>query len=785
MHLPARGASPLLADVSRAEAAARGREQPLPRPAPLLRGLSLGGAAAALAAGAGRARRRRQGGRVRAGGAGAARRAGAGLGRLGAALRRGCRPEGERARAGGGACRSAAAGAAAAGAAGAGASDAASGELRRQGGASAPPSASGRRHTVALLGADGPAKAAVRRVLLGPGGAAEAPAAGQLGEQELQATNRVWCRPSPSALALVEAPGHVDFLPFVDIALRVCAGSVLRVRHARRPLGVVLWASREDVAEMTPQAASTAFSRAMADLRRLGVEPLALSVPAAQPGFALQSARAGAVEAALAAPGHAGDSATTDWLDVVAPVGDVASGAEAGTWEGSDPRTGARELVRPAADAPFAGITFQTTYLDGGSRKALDMLVVRGALHAGQRLHNATTGSHAITAPPLQRSGGAPGETVPVALPGDVVRLTLPSAEAPPGSGSLCTWCEPSAPVRLQVLHTQAYELLAGRHCTKAEDQSLRVEWEPGDGEMQLTTCGEEQLRRLCRTLRSRWGVHLGLQPCRIQYRATPWCTTEVRVAAGSGASAFAITARVAPASRGAGVRTSAEKCVLRSIGGQRGLRAFARGVRRTCERGVVALRVGRGGRARDAGAAFATLPVVDVDVRLLRLDLEAAGAYGAAVREAALLAAGARCVRRALGLPRSAAGGPPGAAGAAWLAAPAVRVLSPLAELAVRVPRRYAARVAGDLRARGGRVRALRRAAPSLVSVEASVQQASVQGYGAVLAALTDSTATFATHPGGYAEVAPADLPRALAAMAREAKSGPRSQRCPSPLWT
>jgi len=300
------------------------------------------------------------------------------------------------------------------------------------------------------------------------------------------------------------------------------------------------------------------------------------------------------------------------------------------------------------------------------------------------------------------------------------------------------------------------------------------------------------------------WGVVLGLRPCQISYRATLHRAVHVRVTVGAQRSAFVAVARATPLSRGSGVRVTASEALLCCIGGKQGLDAFARGVHFACEHGVTMA----GRRARhDEDSSTTTgarlrLPIVDVEVELLgveHLELEAAAqslyAAAAAVtppKAALLLAAGARCLRRAFfvasGVSRSPGaaascgargGGPPRV-----VAAEKLRVLEPLQDVFVQVPQKHTRAVIRDLLGRGGRICKVHELRPLLFSVEATVPLRRLRRYGRRLAALTSSTATYATGDGGYAEVP--DLQGAgLAALLRGAQAAGSARRsCPLMLW-
>lgn len=712
--------------------------------------------------------------------------------------------------------------------------------------------------TVALLGSDGAAKSTVRNVLIGN-------SAVSCEEEEEQSANRVWCAHNEQTLTLLEAPGHVDFLTFVDISQRVCASSLLvmpfdvrgtapvdvelaahwvrSVEKARKPLGVVFCAPDAEIGteDVTQERLTLAFAKALADLRRLGLNLIPLSVPALVPSSGLRRTRrlasvvpeaateiktfpaqpAGLVQLTAACRARSGvpvvflagsagsavkDSRLFDLVGQVLPsVDDIVDGRAAGCWEGVDPQSGYPLMICPDSSGTFAGIAFQTTYLQKGSWKAYDVLVVRGTWRAGQPLLNATTGKHLVFADQFEctRGGTCGGKQKTEAGPGEVIRVTMPADKGSPGSGgSLCWWCDPLAPVRLPILHEHTYASIAGLHCTHAlkldgvpkssqerlfgaiartieEDQSLRIEcWD--NSEVHLTACGSEQLRRLRRRLLSHWGVRMALQPCRIPYRATLKREALVKLLVGAGNMRSSIMVKVGPLPRGEGIRVVAGDEVLHKIGGMKGWEAFVRGVRQTCARGLPIVHRSMAKRTRQNARvqrANGRLPVDDIKVELQEVD-SLMGPYGAASLEPALLrAVGAQSVRRAAGRDViSSVSYPAGSA--------PVCVLEPVADVFVKVPRRHLRHVVSDLRARGGQLQFVRRSWPLLVSVKATVPQRRLRRYGRTLAAITESTATFSAQERGYVEVNGASGP-SISALVRNVASPPASQQgCPLVLW-
>lgn len=707
------------------------------------------------------------------------------------------------------------------------------------------------RRTFALLGVDVAAKRAVCKLLLGdshPG-----PALAQDGDDSLRErhdvaqSHRLWCSCScrgDSHYTLVDAPGHVDFLAFVDIALRVCSGALLvipviappgqgnlarsstrdrsiaprrrpvhaelathwvhRTEHTQKPMGIVFTAESLDLREEPHeasvrhgfeefQAAEAAFQKALKDLERLGLHPAVLS----KPGFdeaagVLTSLPASSVDEAgsdllasqcqkrdivpvvfllhgASEKSRAGGDALAFLAGRLLPaVGDVVDGKEAGSWEGVDVPTGEKVMVCPRGEgSPFAGVAFQTTYLQGGSLKAFDLLVVRGSLRPGQQIINTTMGNGQIvfTPPRLELGGGCCGADVEEALPGDVVRITLPVAlpEAAPGTGGLCSWCDPSALVRLPVLHQQAYADLAGDHCTREvcldaagqdrghndavlaalaksveEDQSLRLEFSD-DAHVSLTACGAAHMRSLRRRLQSIWGVSLSLRQRPIQYRATLRTPRRVQAEASAGGRKLAVSARAFPLPRGTGVRVSARSDILRRIGGAAGLEAFARGAKRSCRRGIP-LPPGAG--------RCDVLQLADMEIRLCHIGAPGGEAAPACLSRSLLRAAGDRCAQGATEV---------GKAGASPLL-----LLEPLVDLSVSLPLARAKRVLKDLKSRGATVRKLQTLRPMLVSIKAEVPLRRLHCYDQALAKLSASTARFTMEEHGYTEVPLAEERRA-----------------------
>lgn len=727
-----------------------------------------------------------------------------------------------------------------------------------------------RRRTLALLGPDGYVKTAVRRLILGKD------CCDSEGPMNEQSSNIVWsscC--SDRSLTILEAPGHVDYLSFVDIALKVCASTILalpllddtqeprpaeplpvemaahwalHVEQVGRPMGVVLHASSFGSGPLREADVEKSFGKALDDIRQLGLRPVVLSAPAVDAAGNLSSLSAleafsSSAKAAVyreqlrldlmlpenadittavanatrrrevvpvvfvAAP-SGGSGSTTTTLDeligqILPSVGEAVDGTEAGTWQGLDMETGSSVEVLPRASEPFAGIAFQTTYLEKGAWKAFDLLVVRGTLRPGQQMVNATVGNgEVIRAERLEPGGGCceglDQELIDEACPGDVVRVTMPAEGGLPGTGgSLCWWCDPDTPIRLPVLHEQAYASIAGAYYTLAvgleqvsspskqnallgalartieQDQSLRIECADGT-EVRLTACGSEQLRRLRRRLRMDFGLRLPLRPCQISCRSTLRRPLRVHARAYERTSSGGITAlaRCAPLARGTGVRVREPSAALMSqLAGDEGFEAFTRGVLRGCKKGFPVADHG------DRGPRTVWLPLDDVEFELLALGRPAEGLWSIGQRCGAdlLTLVGARCVQAVL----EAAG-----KGSDSSRLPALRVLEPLTEVTVQVPKHHVHEVLSLLRSRGGEVQSICRLRPQLVSVEALLPQRDIRRLGQVLAERTRSTATFTTHDcPDYTVVADADEDLALAVAGGSEMR--KAKGCPSWLWT
>mmetsp|Transcript_31246 Transcript_31246/g.57147 ORF Transcript_31246/g.57147 Transcript_31246/m.57147 type:complete len:813 (-) Transcript_31246:307-2745(-) len=698
------------------------------------------------------------------------------------------------------------------------------------------------RRSVAVLGQESHAKALVRNTLLQdlPNKASDEPTW----------ATKVWCS-CTSPLTLLEAPAHVDFLPFVDIALRVCASSLMvipfapsksgdqagpsmpegaemaahwvrRVEAARRPLSIVLCASASDQQHTSLKAANDAFFKALQDVRLLGLRPVVLSAPADSNGsWTCQSvlgsnsgpssmywnemlnaigwrkrrqptsnevldalkARCARLELvpvvcmteadlqkeSQATLHRSGRDVLQDLVAKVLPgLGDIVDGMEAGCWQGVHPISGKSESVRPVSNEPFAGIAFQTTYLENGACKAYDMLVVRGTLRPGQLIFNATTGSDSIIqVPDLQPGGGCCGK-VEIAFPGDVVRVTLPAVDVHPGTGGLCSWCDPDSSVRLPVLHEEAYALLAGGHCSHTvqlggpqeerllgalmrsieEDQSLRLEFGVSGSRVRLTSQGVEQLRRLRARLARLWGVDLALEREKLTYGSSLKCEVEVET---TSRHDHQVVGRIVPLPAGSGVKGFVQRSALRqprSIPLDEASEAFTKGVQEACRDGIQ-LATGR-------------FPLADLQVELLSVDSTAASAQQ-------LHVAGSRLVQNfAAGASlRSSAGLVHGTTDIqAHLAQSALVLLEPLAEINVQVPTSHADKVLQHLYVNGATIRGVQLVRPMLASVKARIAHRRLQGYGDRLAKLTQSTGTFATQSCGHTPILETDITGIAAAM-------------------
>jgi len=370
----------------------------------------------------------------------------------------------------------------------------------------------------------------------------------------------------------------------------------------------------------------------------------------------------------------------------------------------------------------------------------------------------------------------------------------------------LCWWCDPEAPVRLPVLHEQAYASLAGTHCTFAvhldgmqsvqqeallgaleraieEDQSLKIECAE-DAEVQLTACGSEQLRRLRHRLHDQWGVELPLRPYRIAYQVTLRHSEIVQFSIAAGASQLSASIRLFPVRRGRGVRVLATEQVLNVIG-YCGLDAFAQGINYTCSCGIPIVGQPCADHPRctcsckkcEIPCNCVHIPVADVGFELLNLEV-VSPYFSNSLPSIWLYAVGVKCLEKATKLSHRKTGGTDG-----QMKKNLFRLLEPVMRVSLNVPPIFMRKVVSDIFSRGGQITALRKQCRRLVTIEATVSKRRLRRYGQALAALCRSTATFKAQHKGYAEVSSSDAAQVIPGIGKE-WSRPPHKTCPLTLW-
>jgi elongation factor G len=448
---------------------------------------------------------------------------------------------------------------------------------------------------------------------------------------------------------------------------------------------------------------------------------------------AAEAARARIVEAAA----EQDDALLAAWLSGAEPAPDalraaLRRGTIAGAFvpvlagaafrnRGVEPLLDAAVAYLPApGEGPLSALAFKLSADDHGAM--VFVRVYSGRLQRGDTVFNASTGKaervsrlyeiHADRR--VERDALVAGDIAGiVGLKEVLTGHTLADRKDAPLLESIAV---PEAVIDVAIeprRQADAAALAKGLGVLVREDPSLRLRQDADSGQTLLSGMGELQLEVAVETLRTRFGVEVQVGRPQVAYRETIAQSAEVhhlhRKQSGGPGQFAALTLRVAPRPRGAGLRFESQV-----VGG-----AIPREFIPAVEAGIR--------RAAQAGP-FAGYPLVDFEAVLLD--------GSAHVKDSSALAfelAAAAALREAV-----------------LKAAP--RVLEPVMAVEVITPAESLGDVIGDLLRRRGQVQG-QDARGNAVVVTAHVPLAQMFGYIGQLRALSSGRAQFTMQLGHYAE--------------------------------
>ncbi|MFE9423266.1 elongation factor G-like protein EF-G2 [Kitasatospora sp. NPDC006697] len=385
------------------------------------------------------------------------------------------------------------------------------------------------------------------------------------------------------------------------------------------------------------------------------------------------------------------------------------------------------------ASAPLAAQVIQNTGDPYVGRLSL-VRVFSGTLHPDQplRLAGADGAEPAETkATGLTSPFGKQQRLVDRAVAGDLVCIgkltearvadTLTDAAEPAAPPPLAPWPlpEPLLPVAVEAQSRSDEDKLSqGLARLTAQDPTVRLEQDPATGQLVLWCTGEAHAAVVLEQLAEQHGVRVAQVPYRVALRETfgAAATGHGRLVKQSGGHGqYAICELlVEPLPEGGGF-----EFVDRVVGGavpKHFVPSVEKGVRAQLERGVA------GGR-----------PLVDLRVTLVDGKAHSVDSSDAAFQSAAALAL------------RDAAAQAP------------LRLLEPVASVAVLVADEFQGAVFGDLSARRGRVLGAEPAGPGRSLLRAEVPELELTRYAVDLRALTHGTGSFTRTPLRHEPVPPA----------------------------